>query len=108
MKRFMLAAALVVSSSSAVAVDWKKPPYDKYAHISIAAPVAAWIARETGSSAVGMVTAALVGAGKEVSDRHFDNKDLYSWIIGGAVGAAIGGDLAISKTGIFFRFEKDF
>jgi hypothetical protein len=108
MKQLLLAAAFVFSPVAAHAVDWKKPPYDKYAHIAIAAPISAWVTSETGSPAAGIAATTLIGTLKEASDLHFDKKDLYSWIVGGAIGAAITQELTISKTGVFFRVKKDF
>ena len=79
--------ALLITISTANAVDWDANPYDKISHIAIGGAVACAVTHYTQNRWYGILSSTLIGAIKESTDQHFDNADLVSWAAGGLVGS---------------------
>lgn len=95
MKKLILGGILALSVLNANAFDWgplnapwlNRDPVNKLSHISLAAPAAFWITKETGCPWVAQGALAAFGMFNELTDLHYNKPDLYSWMAGGAIGA---------------------
>jgi len=81
-----VAIFLLLASFNAHAVDWDEHPYDKYSHIAIGGAISCAVTAKTDNKWYGFLSALVVGALKEASDKNFDKADFASWGVGGAVG----------------------
>jgi len=72
--------------AQAHAVDWEEHPYDKMSHIAIGGVISCAVTAKTDNKLYGFLSAVLVGAVKESTDKNWDNGDFASWGVGGAVG----------------------
>ena len=79
--------ALLLTISTAQAVDWDTHPYDKMAHMAVGIPVSCLVTNYTKNPWYGILASTALGVVKESTDKHFDNGDLASWMVGGLVGS---------------------
>lgn len=77
---------LLLLSFPVYAVDWAEHPYDKISHIAIGGAISCAVTAKTDNKLYGVLSALVVGAVKEATDKNWDNADFASWGVGGAIG----------------------
>jgi hypothetical protein len=86
MKQLLITSLLLLSTQAQADIDWSQNPYDKATHIAIGGLASCAVTKYTDNPFLGFLTGTIIGIVKESTDKNFDNADLASWAVGGAIG----------------------